>query len=118
MIWALQGLGFRVYLGIPHHDVFIPGAGVYDTITLPHLTQMTGRVWALQGLGFRVYLGIPDHDVPIPGAGVYEAVTPPLDTGHRAGVAREGEDAAPGVGVPHLCGAILGCRHKTPRRHF
>lgn len=64
---------------------------------------------ALQGLGVRVYLGIPDHDVPIPGAGVYEAVTPPLDTGDRAGVAREGEHAAPGVGVPNFGGAVLGC---------
>ena len=65
-----------------------------------------------------VYLGIPDHDGAIPGAGVDELIPAPLDTRHRPGVARQGEEAAPGVGVPHFCSAVLGGCHEAAAGHL
>ena len=59
------------------------------------------------------YLSIPDHDTAIPRAGVDETIPAPLDTGHRSGMARQGEDATPSDGIPYFCSAILGGCHKT-----
>lgn len=47
-----------------------------------------------------------------------EAIPAPLDTCHRACVARQGEEAAPGVGVPHFCSAVLGGCHEAAAGHL
>ncbi len=63
--------------------------------------------------GDDTYLSIPDHDAAIPRAGVDKAIPTPLDTGDRSGMARQSEEAAPCVGIPYFCSAILGGCHKA-----
>jgi len=67
---------------------------------------------------FLAHLSIPDHDTAISRAGVYETVPTPLDTSHRSGVARQCEEAAARVGIPHFCSAILGSCYKAPAGHL